>query len=96
MAGEGPGSTREKRKLVAGKGGLGCGQGLAVPCLADLEPRKPAGLLLGGRQFPGGLEWPARCSKDHGLQKMVVRGRNGWICGGDQKSEARRPARLLR
>lgn len=66
-----------------------------MPCLADLEPRKPTDFLLGGRQFPGGLEWQARCPKDHRLQKRVVRGHDGWICGGDQKSEARKSARRL-
>lgn len=66
-----------------------------MPCLADLEPRKPTDLLLEGRQVPGGLEWQARYPKDHRLQKRAVRGHEGCICGGGQKSEARKTARGL-
>lgn len=68
--GRGP-APPEKVEAGFRQGSWSAGRAWLCPVLADLEPRKPTGLLLEGRQFPEGAWVAGQMSRTTGFRKRL-------------------------
>ena len=95
MAGEGPAPPEKSRSWLRAKEVLGVGRAWLCPVWLTWSPGSPQASSL-GQAVPGGPGMAGQTFKGPWASENGCERARWLICGGDQKSEARRPARLLR